>query len=73
MGVDFEVGTDLDTALADVRARLDATRADLPTDASSPVTTSWTLVPTGDGPGADRVSTAELTCASWQTSGSSRR
>ena len=38
--VDFAVGTNLDTAMADVRARLDAARGDLPEGASAPVTTS---------------------------------
>lgn len=43
VNVDFEVGTNLDTALADVRARLDAVRGDLPEGASAPVTTKLDL------------------------------
>src|SRR5437899_3890530 len=41
--VDFAVGTNLDTAMADVRARLDAARGDLPEGASAPVTTKLNL------------------------------
>jgi HAE1 family hydrophobic/amphiphilic exporter-1 len=43
VGVDFEVGTNLDSALADVRARLDAARGDLPADASPPVVSKLDL------------------------------
>jgi hydrophobic/amphiphilic exporter-1 (mainly G- bacteria), HAE1 family len=41
--VDFAIGTNLDAAMADVRARLDAARGDLPEGASAPVTTKLDL------------------------------
>ncbi|MHB0913563.1 MAG: efflux RND transporter permease subunit [Armatimonadota bacterium] len=37
VAIEFELGTNLDTALADVRARADAARNILPSDAESPV------------------------------------
>jgi HAE1 family hydrophobic/amphiphilic exporter-1 len=43
VGIDFEIGTNLDTAQADVRTRLDATRAELPDSATTPVTTKLDL------------------------------
>src|SRR5439155_19445514 len=43
VSVDFTVGTNLDTALADVRSRLDASRGDLPETATPPVVTKLDL------------------------------
>jgi HAE1 family hydrophobic/amphiphilic exporter-1 len=37
IGIEFELGTNLDTALADVRSKVDAARLLLPQDAKSPV------------------------------------
>src|SRR5438270_7984054 len=43
VSVDFTVGTNLDTALADVRSRLDAARGGLPETATAPVVTKLDL------------------------------
>lgn len=43
VSVDFAVGTNLDAAMADVRARMDAVRGELPEGASAPVTTKLDL------------------------------